>query len=181
MKSSKASIRYARALFEIAKERGLVDRVEQDLESIGNMLGSSAEFRAYLLSPRIAQGEKKKAVAAMMSNADPLSIDFVQLLIDKRREDSLVEIAKMFLDLKRQAAGIVHARVETVTELDERLMGDLKAKLEEITGKHVELETELNEDLLGGMRIHLGSKLIDGSLKRRLDALREKLYAAHVD
>src|SRR5262245_26329916 len=178
MISSKASIRYAKALFEIANERRIADRIEQDLEGIGNLLASSNEFRSYLLSPRIAQEEKKKAVAAMMSNADPLAIDFLQLLIDKRRETALVEIAQQFRELKRQAGGIVHARVETVTELDEKLIGDLKAKLEEITGKHVELETQLNEDLIGGMRIHLGSKLIDGSLRRRLGALREEVYAA---
>src|SRR5262249_51908506 len=119
MITSKASIRYAKALFQIAKERGLTERIEKDLDGIGELMASTPEFRSYLLSPRIAQQAEKKPVAATMSNAGSLSIDFAQPLSDKRRETARVEIAQQFRDLKRQAAGIVHARVETVTELDE--------------------------------------------------------------
>lgn len=181
MKSSKASIRYAKALFEIARERGLAEQVESDLKRLGDLIGSSPELHSYLMNPRIAGAAKKKALAAILSDADSLTVDFIQLLIDKRRETELVEVGRWFSEMKRQASGVVQARVETVTPLDERLLGDLKAKLEEITGKHVQLESELNDDLIGGMRIHLGSKLIDGSLKRRFSALRDKLNSTRLD
>jgi F-type H+-transporting ATPase subunit delta len=181
MKSSKATIRYAKALFEIARERGVADQVEKDLAKLGELIGSSREVRSYLMNPRIANAAKKKALTAMLSDGDSLTVDFVQLLIDKRRVAELVEVGRWFSEMKRQASGVVQARIESVSPLDEHLLGDLKAKLEEITGKHVQLESELNEELIGGMRIHLGSKLIDGSLKRRFSALRDKLNSTRLD
>lgn len=181
MNSSKAAIRYARALFEIALERGVADRVEQDLVALSSLLESSRELRAYLASPRVQPAAKKRSLGQLLGGAEPLLLDFVHLMLDKNRAAELGEVARLFRDLRLDAQGIVRARVESAVPLDDQLTGDLKAKLEEITGKHVVLETTLNADLIGGMCIYLGSRLIDGSLKRRLAALRDSLYATRLE
>ncbi|MEW6743669.1 MAG: ATP synthase F1 subunit delta [Planctomycetota bacterium] len=181
MVDSKVTLRYARALFRLARERGLVEEVARDLETIASAFAEVRDLKAFLLDPRV-EVDRKRAVAArwFQERVEPLTADFVDLVLARRREGVLLAIAEVFRSLVREAAGIVRAHVESAVPLDEMLLGNLRAKLEEMTGKHVELTDAVVPEILGGLRITVGNALMDGSLRRRLEEMRRHLISAEI-
>ncbi len=174
-----ATIRYVKALFAAAEKAGSRAEVLTELQQLDGLLGGAPELVAALEDPRLPPAAKKKVLdAAGLESATPLLRDFVGLCLDKGRSEVVLEAAEEFQRLDREARGVVVARVQTVAPMDDAMRASVKAKLEELTAKSVELEEEVEPSLIGGLRIFIGSRMFDGSVRRRLDDLAAHLQGA---
>ena len=168
-------MRYLSALFEIAREKGVIEEVQEAFVSISAAVRESPEFKDFLSNPRIGRAEKKKTLMGLLEGAPALIRDFVSLLVDKGREEILVFAGEEFGNLVRDSKNVLVAKVEATKVYDDAFWGELKKHLGRATGKEIELVMEQNEDLLGGVRIIMGSKMIDASLRTRLETMRRSL------
>jgi F-type H+-transporting ATPase subunit delta len=171
--------RYARALLELAEQAGVVDAVSADLEALAGTIAEHEPLRTQLASPRVTRERKQAVLAKLLGDGgQDLVRRTVALMVDKGRAGQVLELAEVFGEVAREAAGKVVARVESAAPLDEDMRRRLVARLAELSGKTVTLEETVVPELMGGLRIVLGSQMIDGSLQRRLEAVREQLLRA---
>ena len=168
--------RYAKALFDAATREKSVDRVESDLGLVSYTLESNPELRRALHIPLIT-AEKKKAVlrGVFGGKVHQITLDYMCLLADKRREEALARTEAVYVELANEARGVVEAQVTTAVELREDEEIKLAAKLSGITGKQVHLIKNIDPSIIGGIVVRIQDKIIDGSVRGQLAALREKL------
>ena len=164
--------RYAKALLDIGREANTIDALGADvarfhqnakgtlLETLANPVYTGVERRAVL-----------DAVLAKLALA-PMANNFLRLLLDKERMGALGDIVRAYGELADVAAGRVRAVVTTATAMTPTLQADVTSALAQATGKTVIVETVVDPSLLGGMTARVGSRLIDASLKSRLERLQ---------
>lgn len=169
-------LRYAKALHELASEAGAVDAVTAGLADLTESINSDEQIGRMLASPRLARERKRGLLLALLgAGSHDLVRRTVLLLADKGRAGAVTELAAVFETVAMEAAGRVVARVESAAPLDDELRSRLLRELEALTGKTVTLDETVVQSLLGGFRVVLGSRMIDGSLKRRLERMNETL------
>jgi F-type H+-transporting ATPase subunit delta len=169
---------YAKALFELARERSQVDAIARDLHAIEEQFASNAELRAFLARPWVASSAKRAAAAEVAARlgVSPLARDFLALVAAQGRVDHLQTIAAAYRELEDEAAGRVRARVRTAVRLSDAERSALSDRLgRALGGKHVLLEEVADRKLLGGFVAEVGSLLVDGSLDGQLARLRDRL------
>jgi F-type H+-transporting ATPase subunit delta len=169
--------RYAEAIFEIAERDGTVD------EWLGQVNTAAAAVRdpgvaRRLEDPQIPFEVRLDALLAPFGSAAlPQMRNLLALVLRRRRVESLPSIAREFRRLYNRRAGIVEATATSAAELDDAELAALRGRLEQMTGGRIELETRVDPALLGGVQVRLGDQLIDGSVRGRLERLRNRLAA----
>jgi F-type H+-transporting ATPase subunit delta len=169
-------LRYANALHALADKAGAVDAVSAGLDGLTECIGSDAQIGKQLASPRLTRERKRGLLIALLGEGShDLVRRTVLLLADKGRAGSVSELGDVFRDVAMEAAGRLVAHVESAAPLDDEARARLVRELAALTGKTVTLDETVADDLMGGLRIVLGSRMIDGSLKRRLERMGENL------
>jgi F-type H+-transporting ATPase subunit delta len=169
--------RYARALLELGQETNSIDSLIADLERAAATFAESAELRAALGNPLLSR-EAKNAVISEIANALGVTAhakNTLRLLVDRRRIESLPAIAARLRELVDREKGILVAEVTTAARLTQGFYDRLKGDLEKLTGKNVSLRTSEDASLIGGVVVRVGDTIIDGSLKSRLESLKQSL------
>jgi F-type H+-transporting ATPase subunit delta len=169
---------YAKALFELARERGELDAVSREVESLAALLLDEAALRAFFARPWIAAATKRAAAAEIATRLQlsKLTRDFLTLLAEQGRTTHLDAIVAAFQDLRDAAAGRVRARVRTTVALSDAERTALAGRLGRVLGgKQIVLEAVVDPALLGGFVAEIGSLLVDGSLDGQLARMRERL------
>ncbi|HET6203690.1 MAG TPA: ATP synthase F1 subunit delta [Planctomycetota bacterium] len=169
--------RYARALFEAAREAGSVPEVARDLERLGAAL-AAGPFLDSLLDPVADRSAKKRALAERVSLETPLVRRFVELLLDRRREEVFPLLAGAFALEADRAAGVVRGLVVAARAVPEEDIRALEQVLGASLGSTVRLAVEIDPELVGGIRIDVAGRRLDATVPGRLAALREELLAA---
>lgn len=178
MAASAVTMRYVKALFAVAGKSGDRAAVLAALDGLDAVIASSLDLRSALRNPRVGAKAKRAILDSVgLAQAPQALQDFVDLCLSRGRADVIVEAGEEFRRLERESRGVLVARVQTVTPLDDASRSAVKSKLEETTGKHIELREETDAALIGGMRIFIGSTMWDGSVLRRLDDLESHLSA----
>lgn len=169
--------RWADALFEIAKKADAVDEVQHDTQRLQREVSPPA-VAAFLFGSGVAQADREAKVAPLLNELHPKTKNFVQLLFQKRRQEVLRHIGDAFKRKVYAETGKVEGVVETPRELSE---DDVRALAESI-GKRIDqtviLSQEIKPELVAGVRVVVGARLFDATVKGRLEALREKLLTA---
>jgi F-type H+-transporting ATPase subunit delta len=167
--------RYAEALMTTAEELQILKKVSDDLTVIQHIIKESHEFLLFLKSPVIKK-EKKQEVfkATFASSVQPLTIQFLSLLIEKEREDALPGIIEAFFRLQDEMLGIVHVHVRTAAELSQQQTSQLKQRFESYSKKKVYIDLSLDKQLIGGFIARIGDTVFDGSVKQQLELLRKR-------
>jgi len=166
--------RYAAAVFEIARERDELDRWQGELDAV-IQLRRDAALAAWLDNPKVGLDLKREYLEAALGRVSPLGRNLVYLLITRGRLGAIAEIAAAYAARLNEHRGLVPARVTTAASLDQATEDSLKARLREITGRDVLLSTEVDPAVLGGFVARIGDKLLDGSTRSRLKALRKNI------
>ena len=168
--------RYAVALLNHAKKAGTVDAITADMKSLADAIAQSGQLAAFLNHPLIA-GEKKKALVdkAFGGMVSATVVDFVKLLIDKRRIDALQLVIAEFVALVREYKNIAAAEVVTAVPLTDAQCKALEAALEKRTGKDIEIHAIVDASVMGGVSVRIGDTILDGTVRSQLERLREQL------
>ena len=172
--------RYAQALFDLAKDEGLVPAVEADLKALKAMTGESADLRTLIVSPMFDAEDKAKGLAAIAERAEfqPLTRKFIAFVAAQRRVAALPSIITSYQALSADFRGVVSAHVTTAVALTDAQSKGLQAALRQALGKDPEIETRVDPSILGGVKVRVGSRLYDASLKSKLDSLKFALKRA---
>ena len=166
--------RYATALFELAQEQDVLASVEKDLESIAGLMAENADFRAVTRSPVIDKNEQRAAVLAVLDKmgVHHVTRNFVGVVIRNGRLRQLDDMIRAFRALTAEARGEMTAEVAAPQALTDAQMKAVSEVLARHAGREVKIEPRIDESLLGGLVVKLGSKMIDNSLKTKLDNLK---------
>ena len=168
--------RYAEALYEIAVENNLVDRLEEELKAVLGVLEESVQLKKVLFHPRITAAQKKEVLAGLFAGrVSEVAMNFLGILVERRREAYLDNITGYFTDLADKARNISDVKVTSAVELNDGEKKALTAAMASCTGKKVRLSYDVEPQLLGGVVVRVGDKVIDGSVLARLQNLREHL------
>lgn len=171
------ALRYATAAFELAAEERGVDRLAADLAQLGRMLKESPELTRLVRSPLFTREEQASGMAAILDKADAGSLTkkLVLLLAHKRRLFALANIVRAFEILLAKHRGEVAAEVTSARPLSDSEATELKRVLKDKLGREPRLTAHVDPNLLGGLKLKLGSRMIDSSLRTKLDGLRAAL------
>jgi F-type H+-transporting ATPase subunit delta len=178
--ASDVAARYARALFDLALETKALDAVAADLASLKAMAAASGDLRSLLVSPRFSDDDKAAGlkVLAERAGAGATTLKFVGLLAANRRTAELVAIISSFESLLAAHRGLVSAKVTTAVPLTAAQSTSLAAALRTALGADPQVETVVDPAILGGLKVRVGSRLYDASLKSKLDSLKFALKRA---
>lgn len=168
--------RYARALYEEAESQSKTDQVDEDVELIRESLENVKELRRFFESPIASREKKLRVVRALFKDRlDPLTLNFLELLIEKQRETHFPQLAEAYRGMRDEQLGIVRAQARVAVPLGDADHQNLVAALERMTGKSIRLEVTEDEDLMGGVVIRVGDTVYDGSVRNQLSNLREQM------
>jgi F-type H+-transporting ATPase subunit delta len=174
---SKVARVYAAALYEAAKDADRTAEVRRDLDEFVRAAEASSELRQLLVTEEISDVKKKEVLLELTEGADEMVQNLLRILVDKSRESELAGIYRAFVGLVERAEGLVHVEVVTAVPMTPPLQEALRAKIATSLGKTVELTLSVDKELIGGMRLRIGDKVADASVKHRLERLRESLIS----
>ena len=179
-KATEVGQRYARALFELAEEARATAPVEAELVSLKKAWAESADLRRLLASPTFTSDEKGAGLAAIAAQAKLHAVTrkFIGLLSANRRTGSLVEVIDAFRKLSADKRGVIAAEVVTALPMSTAQSKGVAAALRQALGKDPEISTRVDPAILGGIKVRVGSRLFDASLKSKLDSLKFALKRA---
>ncbi|WEK53969.1 MAG: F0F1 ATP synthase subunit delta [Candidatus Cohnella colombiensis] len=173
------SKRYAKALFQLAQEQGLVSETEDQFRIIVNLVASDAQVRAFLSAPNITLQTK---VATLKSAFDgkgaSIVLNTIALLIERGREGELAAVLEAYLQVAGEALGRADAHVTSSKPLSDAEQQKLAEKFGALIGKTVRVTNTVDPDMLGGLTVRIGDTLYDGSLRGKLARLDKALQTA---
>jgi F-type H+-transporting ATPase subunit delta len=166
--------RYAAALFDLADERRVLDDVASDLRELRAMLAASADLSRLVRSPILTRSEQAKAIAALAQSAgfSPLIRDFLAVVAKNRRLFAVPAMIEAYLARLAERRGEVTAEVTAAQPLNETQLDLLSEQLRRSVGRRVSIDARVDPGLIGGMIVKIGSRMIDGSLKSKLQRLQ---------
>lgn len=172
---------YAAALFELADRTHDVEVVSRALAGVNALLATNRRIVDFLGSPRIEVDDKKRVLrSAFEGHVPPMFLNFLMVVLDKRRQRLLRDIAHEYDLLVDAKLGRLNVVVTLAHEADPREMSDITASLSKLTGQSVIPHAHVDPVILGGIIVRYGDRLLDGSLRRRLISLRRRLMEASI-
>jgi F-type H+-transporting ATPase subunit delta len=181
LEATQVAHRYARGLFELTQEKKVSDSVHEDLISIADLLEHDRTLLNFLAAPQLLDSDKEAVVEKVFSGKvqDDL-YSFMRLLVEKRRTDFLVEIAKEYERLFNESRGLIATRLITAVPLTEVEKQQIIGKLNALTRSTVTLIPEVDPGIIAGAIAVIGDKIIDRSVRHDLRELREQLMELKV-
>jgi F-type H+-transporting ATPase subunit delta len=169
---------YSRALFEVAKEHGSLDRVHDELGQFADALDASRDLQVFFFSPYFSSQEKKDGIATLIEDADESFVRFLELLAERHRLPAIFRIRRQFDALWRRENRLLPVSVTSAVDLDSELVEGIGKRIEEQTGQRVELSSRVDPDVLGGLVLQVGNMVLDASVRNRLERLRKQVAKA---
>lgn len=170
--------RYASALFALAQEAKATDAVAADLKTFGDLVAASPDLQRLVKSPVFSGEEQIKALSAVLDKAgvSGIAANFIKLVAQKRRLFAVGDMVEGFNKLNDAAKGVARAEVTVAAPLTGAQMDALKAQLMQVTGgKSVDVAVRIDPSIIGGLIVKLGSRMVDGSLKTKLNSIRTRM------
>jgi F-type H+-transporting ATPase subunit delta len=177
---SGVSGRYATALFELARDEKAIDAVAADLARFEAMLNESADLKRLVRSPVFSADQQLKALSAVLENAGiaGVSANFLKVLTANRRLFAVADVIRAFRALVAKFKGEAAADVTVAEALSDRNLDVLKSALKSVTGKDVALNVKVDPAIIGGLIVKLGSRMIDSSLRTKLNTIKHAMKEA---
>ena len=164
--------RYAEAVYGVAKEKDKVKEIYDMLNSLMELYINDSEFRNFMLHPLIENSEKKDFLGKIFTDADDITMNIIDYLVDKDRIEIIRYIVSEYLKLYYLENNEVEVTGIFSKELSEEQYDLLKSKLEKKVGKKIILKIEVNKDIIGGGIVKMGDQIIDGSIKRQIENIK---------
>jgi F-type H+-transporting ATPase subunit delta len=167
--------RYANALFELALESKVIDAVKKDLEQFDELIANNPDLARLVRSPVFGADEQLKALDGILAKAKIIGIaaNFLRVITTNRRLFAVRDMIRIYRSLVARHKGEVTARVTVADELSEKNLAALKSALKSVTGgKDIDLDVRIEPAIIGGLIVKLGSRMIDSSLRTKLNAIK---------
>lgn len=176
MKDFKVAGRYAKSLFDLAVEKGKLQEVFSDFSDLSQTIKANKALQSMLKSPVVPAYLKGKVLDQAFSRVyNEISMKYLQLIVEKRREHLLPEIAWLMDQFYHEHMGIVKATVTSASEMSQENLALLKKSLEQSLNKQIVLESKTNDALIGGFVLRVADNQIDASLSTGLNEIRQNL------
>ncbi|PPQ31953.1 F0F1 ATP synthase subunit delta [Rhodoblastus sphagnicola] len=170
--------RYAQALFRLAQERNITASVAEALGNFGEMIEQSADLRRFIVSPVFSADEQLKAITALLDQFGygDITANFIKLVASKRRLFVLPEMIRAYTALNDKAKGVTQAQVTVAAPLSSDHSAALESALRQVSGgQTVKVNVKVDPSIIGGIVVKLGSRMVDASLKTKLNSLRTRM------
>ena len=168
--------RYAQAIFEIAREQDRLDQWEGELEFVEGVL-ADVEFKAFLKHADVPVWDKMRAIETVMAELSPLVRNMVSLLVTKGLVDTVGDLRSAYVGLLDQHRGRQRVQVTTAEPLEPEELERITQFVSRLVKREVVVSTDTDDTILGGVVIQIGDRLLDGSVRSRLDALRNRMHS----
>jgi F-type H+-transporting ATPase subunit delta len=177
---SGVSGRYATALFELARDGKSIDAIKADLDKFDALLNESADLKRLVLSPVFTADAQSKALSAVLDKAGVtgISANFLKVLTANRRLFAVADVIGAFNALVAKFRGEASADVTVAEALSEKNLDALKAALKAVSGKDVTLNVKVDPSIIGGLVVKLGSRMVDSSLRTKLNSIKHAMKEA---
>jgi ATP synthase F1 delta subunit len=169
---------YSRALFEVAKQQGVLDRVHDELGQFADALDASRDLQVFFFSPYFSSQEKKDGIKALIDDADESFVRFLELLAERHRLPAIFRIRRELDAMWRRENRLLPVSVTSAVELDSELVEGIGKRIEDQTGQRVDLSSRVDPDVLGGLVLQVGNMVLDASVRNRLERLRKQVAKA---
>lgn len=179
MDLSKISVRYAKALYLLSKEKMLLEKIKDDITLISSIMKSNPDFKSVIESPVIKPTQKLKAVNGILKDkVQEITLNFLNILIQNKRENSLDGICRRFLDIYSSDKGIKTALITTAVPLDAKINKTLSEILAKEFNAQIEIEHKHDPEILGGYILKVGDQQYDASVSNSLRKIKQTLVKA---
>lgn len=176
MIASPVAYRYARSIFDLARDKGQLKAVQEDMRTVATTVAGSQELKVLLNSP-VVKADKKTAILGRVfaGQVGAITSGFMEVLARKGREALLPQVAVAFTELYKQSEGIITAEVTSAVPLSEGARQQVRTLVtDKYPGKSIDITEKVDAHLIGGIVIRVGDEQFDGSVSRRLHDLRRK-------
>ncbi len=170
--SASLARRYIVPLFEVARDKNLLDKVAGDLKLLSETLRSSDELRTFIDSPTIARSVKREVLDRIFKDASEFTLNFMRAAIDKKRSEIFLNASSNFDELVSRHRGETHGTVQSAQTLDDSSFASIEKAVSSKFGTRVILKKTVDPALLGGVRVQVGNQVIDASIRGRLEKLK---------
>jgi F-type H+-transporting ATPase subunit delta len=166
--------RYATALFELALEGKAVDPVKSDLAAFDALVASSPDLTRLVRSPVFSADEQAKALSAVLDKAGikGVAANFLRVVASNRRLFAAREMIRGFNALVARHKGEVTAQVTVAEKLNDARMNEIRDALKAVTGKDVQIDVDVDPSIIGGLKVKVGSRMVDASLRTKLNSIK---------
>jgi ATP synthase F1 delta subunit len=169
---------YARSLFEVATENDKLDLIRDQLGEFADALNETRELQVFFFSPYFSTIEKRDGLDRAISDADPIIVNFLKLLIENHRMPVIFRVRRVLDTLWREVNKRLPVQVTSAVELDTATVSQIGDRIAEQTGRKVELSSTVEPDILGGLIVRVGNSVLDASIRNRLEKLRKQFARA---
>jgi F-type H+-transporting ATPase subunit delta len=169
---------YARSLFEVALDQGKIDVVRDQLGEFSDALNETRDLQVFFFSPYFSTKEKEEGLERVVTDADPVIVNFLELLIEKHRMPALFRIRANYDALWEEENKLLPVHITSAVELDDAIVKQLGERISEQTDRKVDMSAEVDPDILGGIVVRVGNSVLDASVKNRLEQLRRQVARA---
>ena len=169
---------YARALFEVASERGQLDVIREQLGQFVDVLATDRNLESFFFSPAFSPDEKKDGVGRMLEGAEATFISFLETLIERHRMPELFRMRTHYEELWEAEMKLLPVEVTSAIELDEAVVTEIGERIRTQTGNKIELTSVVDPDILGGIVLRVGDFILDASIRNSLSQLRKQVAHA---
>ncbi|HET9197215.1 MAG TPA: ATP synthase F1 subunit delta [Solirubrobacterales bacterium] len=169
---------YAEALFEVGREKGKLDSLQQQLGEFTDAVDRNRELQVFFFSPYLSTAEKQEGIERAITGAEPELINFLELLVDKHRMTEIFRIRREFEELWKRENRRIDVTVTSAVELDSSVVEKIGQEVERQTGDEVDLASRVDSNILGGIVLQVGNMVLDASIRSRLEKLRKSVATA---
>jgi F-type H+-transporting ATPase subunit delta len=169
---------YARALFEVAEDRDLIDQIHDELTQFSDAVSENRQLATFFFSPYFSTDEKKEGLKKAVTGADPGFMNFLEALIERHRMPAIFRIKARYQDMWEHARDLLPVELTSAIELDSATVASIGERVGQQTQRTVELTSTVDPDILGGIVLRVGNVILDASIRNRLEQLRKQVARA---
>jgi F-type H+-transporting ATPase subunit delta len=169
---------YARSLFEVAKEQDKLDTIREQLGAFADALDETRELQVFFFSPYFSTAEKQDGLDRAVSDADPILVNFLKLLIENHRTPVIFRVRRGFDELWLRENKRLPVQITSAIELDKATVSQIGDRIAEQTGQKIDITSTVEPDILGGLVVRVGNSILDASVRNRLEQLRKQVARA---
>lgn len=178
MNDSKIPVRYAKALFDMAHEKDVIDRVYEDMRMVQSIC-SLKEVKQVLDNPVILPSKRKEILVALFPRKlEPLSMKFIDLVFDQGRENYMLAAARDYIDLTRRHRGITEVTLTTAGPVNDKVRDEIAGMIKKEKNQKIEFIEKVDSSIIGGFILRIDDSYIDASVKNRLNKFRKEFLLA---